>query len=347
MSHMKKLLILVVLAVPSGLSAQGMDMGAGSGNETRIGGFADVSYRGARATGSPGFDFGGVDLFITSRLQKKFSFLAEVLFERGEDGKVAPDVERVSVAYTYNQFARVAVGRFHTPLGYWNSAFHHGALMAPTIDRPEIAAFEDDHGVLPMHTIGAMLSGRDIGTLHLGYDVSIGSQLSVGGAVKDNPSSGVTIALSAEPIPDFKFGGSVYSDTHRRGGESQTGAILGENVNEVVTSGYATWSRNHIEIISELHQISNGSAALGTVKSWGGYTYVGVRFGTIVPYAIYDATDANTRDAFYESRNVRNGSIGIRDELGAKAVVKFELRNMKLPTGGTRGEFATQLAIAF
>jgi hypothetical protein len=347
MKHVEKLLVAAWLTAPMVLSAQGMDMSAGSSSETKIGGFADVSYRSARASGSAGFDFGGVDLFITSRPMKKLQFLSEILFERGEDGHVAPDIERVSVAYSVNQYARIAVGRFHTPLGYWNTAFHHGALMAPTIDRPEIAAFEDDHGVLPMHTIGAMVSGREIGKLHLGYDVSLGSQLSVGGAVKDNPSSGVTVAVSAEPIPDFKFGGSVFGDTHRKGTETQTGESLTENVNEVVTSGYANWNRNRVEVIGEVHQIRNSSAALGAVKSWGGYAYVGVRFGSIVPYAIYDATDANARDAFFETRNVRNSSVGIRDELGARAVVKFELRDVKVPTGGRRTEFATQLAVAF
>ena len=346
MTKLVRILATIALATPLIVGAQGMDM-SGAGNETKIGGFADVLYRSQRESGTAGFDFGGVDLFITSRIQKKLSFLAEIMLERGPDGTIGPDIERVSAAYTFNNYFRLAAGRFHTPLGYWNSAYHHGALMQPTIDRPEIAHFEDDNGLLPMHTIGAMISGRDIGKLHLGYDVSLGSQLEPGGAVKGNPSSGLTMAVNAEPIPDVKIGASVFSDTHHKGITTQTGGVLGENVNELIGSGYAAYTRGKLEVIAEGHRIANKSASVGTINSWGGYLYAGVHVGSFVPYAMYEGADANAADLFLESRMTRNSLVGIREELSANAVVKFELRQVRLPTGRMRGEFASQFAIGF
>jgi hypothetical protein len=47
----------------------------------------------------------------------------------------------------------------HTPLGYWNQYYHHGAWFQATATRPEMYLFEDDGGILPVHEIGIEASG--------------------------------------------------------------------------------------------------------------------------------------------------------------------------------------------
>src|SRR5262249_53135937 len=74
-----------------------------------------------------------------------------------EDGGV--DVERLLVRYTRSDRLRIAAGRGHAALGYWNDAYHHGALLQPTIARPQGLRFEDDGGILPVHFVGVELSG--------------------------------------------------------------------------------------------------------------------------------------------------------------------------------------------
>lgn len=332
--------------VPSVLSAQDMNMG-GTESQTKFGGFADVGYRSFRPSGKAGFDFGGFDLFITSKLSQKVNFLVETVFERGGDGVMGVDVERLSIAYNYRPYARFAAGRFHSPLGYWNSAFHHGAIMAPVIDRPFIAEFEDGNGLLPMHNLGAMVSGRDISPLHLGYDVAIGSQLGIGGALTGNPTTGVTLALNAEPVSGFKIGTSLYKDTRLKGIETQTGGTLAADVDQLITGAFAAINKGKLELIGEVHNIAQKSATTSTVNSWGGYAYAGIRSGTVVPYVMYEAAQAKDGDLFYDAMSLHNAAVGVRKELTANTVIKFEMKSIRLPNKTNRGEFSTQFALQF
>ena len=38
---------------------------------------------------------------------------------------------------------KVAAGRFHTALGYWNETYHHGTYLHTSITRPVAVRFED------------------------------------------------------------------------------------------------------------------------------------------------------------------------------------------------------------
>ena len=46
------------------------------------------------------------------------------------------------------------VGRFHTDIGYWNTAFHHGLWLQIPVERPHVLRFEDDGGLVPVHWVG-------------------------------------------------------------------------------------------------------------------------------------------------------------------------------------------------
>src|SRR6266852_1561407 len=38
-------------------------------------------------------------------------------------------VERTIIRYDYNDYFKLSFGKYHTPIGYWNAAFHHGAWL--------------------------------------------------------------------------------------------------------------------------------------------------------------------------------------------------------------------------
>lgn len=100
----------------------------------------------------------------------RLRFLAEYLIDRDEH-----EMERLQVGWVVEPGQVVWLGRFHSPVGFWNSEHHHGAFMQTTISRPGIVAFEDEGGVLPTHVTGLLAEGaldREYGTLN--YAVGIG-----------------------------------------------------------------------------------------------------------------------------------------------------------------------------
>jgi hypothetical protein len=47
----------------------------------------------------------------------------------------------------------VVVGRFHSAIGYSNTAYHHGTWLQTTTGRPLLFQFEDQGGILPIHNV--------------------------------------------------------------------------------------------------------------------------------------------------------------------------------------------------
>src|SRR3989304_2380589 len=130
-----------------------------SGRAFELNGFADVSFtkstEGADEFRNGDFAFGALDLYLAQTLDD-IDILVELVVEEGD----VLDLERLTLGYTFSDALKLRVGRFHTPLGFWNTSYHHGVQLQPTIDRPHFLRFEDDGGILPVHVIGAYISGR-------------------------------------------------------------------------------------------------------------------------------------------------------------------------------------------
>ncbi len=138
--------------------SEGMDL-----NKTllRIRGFSDVTLHGSNLKGdTTSFSLGQVDLFVTSDVSEKLKFLSEIVFEAGRDNSFGVDVERLLLTYSFGDFLNVAVGRFHSAIGYYNTAYHHSTWLQTTTGRPFLFQFEDQGGILPIHNVGATASGR-------------------------------------------------------------------------------------------------------------------------------------------------------------------------------------------
>jgi hypothetical protein len=95
--------------------------------------FGDVGFEANDKKGnvSNTFEIGSLDLFMTSRLSDRFSLLGELLFISSEDNTISPDVERLLLQYKQNDYFAIGVGRYHTSIGYYNTAFHQGAGLRP------------------------------------------------------------------------------------------------------------------------------------------------------------------------------------------------------------------------
>lgn len=85
----------------------------------------------------------------------RYRFLGELLTSNEE-----LELERIQLGTRLFSNTMLWLGRFHTPLGFWNTEYHHGAYYQTTIHRPSIAEYEDEGGVMPNHISGALFEGR-------------------------------------------------------------------------------------------------------------------------------------------------------------------------------------------
>src|SRR5882762_11495762 len=104
----------------------------------QIRGFGDVNFSTTDQRGATsGFNLGQLDLHLASALSHKVTYFGELTFNAQPTGYTV-EVERSIIRYDYNDFFKLSFGRYHTPIGYWNTAFHHGAWLQTTISRPDM-----------------------------------------------------------------------------------------------------------------------------------------------------------------------------------------------------------------
>ena len=124
----------------------------------QIRGFGDADFSATDQPGATsGFNLGQLDLHLASALSQKVSYFGEMTFNAHPTGYTV-EVERSIIRYDYNDFFKLSFGRYHTPIGYWNTAFHHGAWLQTTIDRPEIVKVGDIF--TPIHFVGFLAEGH-------------------------------------------------------------------------------------------------------------------------------------------------------------------------------------------
>lgn len=141
-------------------------------------GFMDVGYT---YSGQPvtddrhsGFALGNLDFYLTPEISSRVKSLIELVFEWDSQGSLGTDLERLQIGYTFNDSLTGWAGRFHTPYGYWNTAFHHGAQIQTSITRPRFLEFEDKGGILPAHSVGLWGTGKwNVGPGKIVYDAYV------------------------------------------------------------------------------------------------------------------------------------------------------------------------------
>src|SRR5215467_14030869 len=123
-------------------------------------GFLDVRAGYQGNNGPRGFGVGNLDFYLTPKIGDRIKGLVELVFEvSSTTGEIESDLERAQIGYVFSDAATVWAGRFHSPWGYWNTAFHHGAQIQTSITRPQFLEFEDHGGIIPAHTVGLWSTG--------------------------------------------------------------------------------------------------------------------------------------------------------------------------------------------
>src|SRR5690349_20068019 len=183
-------------------------------------GFADVDFSATDIKGQPsGFNMGQFVLHVSSPLSKKVSVFGELSFT-ARPNQYNVEVERSIIRYDANDYFKLSFGKYHTPINFWNTAYHHGSWLQTTISRPEMIQFGGRF--LPVHFVGLEAEGSiPSGNLGLNYNIGVGngrqtpSLLSRDGDAGDvNGNRAVVAEVFARPAKLFglQIGGSFYHD---------------------------------------------------------------------------------------------------------------------------------------
>ncbi len=327
---------------------------AGGGPRLQIQGFADVNLRASNQRGTNNaFSLGQLDLFITSQLSEKFSVVSELIMEAKRDNSFEFEIHRLLLRYALNDYLNLSAGRYHTGIGYYNTAFHHGSYFATAANRPYLFAFEAGGGILPLHNVGVSATGRiPSGKLGLRYIAEVGNgrsarapfDRSVQTSFDENNGKSYNLGLIARPdaLPGLQTGFSFYHDNL-----TPTDA---PNVDQRIMSGHIIYQSPRYEWLNEAVFIRHkpDGAGRGATYTPGFYTQFARRFGKAQPYFRYQYINAPARDPLFFNVGRRNGpSFGLRYDVTTYAAFKAQYDRTERRGLTALDELIMQLAFTF
>jgi len=340
---------------------------------TFLHGFADAGFGFGSKRGDPderprGFGIGSFDLYLTPQVGDRIRGLLELLFEFDEDGDLEVDLERLQVGYAFSDNATVWLGRFQTPLGYWNTAYHHGAQIQTSILRPRFIDFEDKGGILPVNSVGVWGTGKTgLASGKLTYDLYV-----VNGPKIDDVANGGG-KLEPNNFKDDNNDFSVGANIGYEFGEALDGLKLGTHWlravvdgydpagkrlqrSEInVVGGYLFYGNDNWEAIAEFYQFldKDRSTGTGTHSSQAGFFQLAYAIAPVTPYARFEASRLDQGDNYFsQQENGRSYSrevVGVRYDLSPKAALKLEGNHTSVTDRGSESfdEIRAQFAIRF
>jgi hypothetical protein len=312
-------------------------------------GFLDVDA-GYRSNGGPrGAALGDLDFYLTPRIGDRIRGLIELNFEVDKNtGELETDLERAQLGYVFSDAATLWAGRFHSPWGYWNTAFHHGAQIQTSITRPQFLEFEDHGGIIPAHTVGLWVTGATpLGAGKLGYDLFGGNSARIDLDSTGTPGSGVLNPNNAAATNHhgsvgfnlaYVFAGALQGLKLGLHGYSATiddNAALPNSTRVRFAGGYFAYLENDWEILGEYYRFSNLdlSGASGTHASSAAYVQVGRLFGRWTPYARAEKTSIDQTDVYFAQQagggSYERGVAGLRYDLDPRAALKLEANHTR------------------
>ncbi len=330
----------------------------------RMRGFGDINLHGDTGQGdTTSFTLGQLNLFVTSDISEKFKFLGEIVFEagpdniygqtRGEPNAFGVDIERMLVQYSYNDYFNISAGRFHTAIGYYNTAYHHSTWFQTATGRPFLFEFEDRGGILPIHTVGASVSGLvPSGSLGLHYVAEIGNgrasrspltEEPVQNTVDDQNHKAFNLALFARPeaIRGLQAGFSVYRDLLAPVGAPRVG--------ETILAAHAVYIRPKFEWLNEAMVVRHAPLGLShAYETPAFYTQVSKQFGAYRPYFRYQYMNGSDHEPIFPDVGRREGpSAGIRYDASESVALKLQYDYTAMRNQQSINSLAVQLGFTF
>ena len=317
----------------------------------KINGFGDVDFGATNLRGASvpfgaqtllaphgGFALGQTTLHLISALSPKVSFFSEIAFTARTDAGTGtppapgfnPEVERLIVRYDANDYFKVSFGRYHTPINYWNTAFHHGQWLQTTVSRPEMTQFGGSF--IPVHFIGTLVEGAaPAGGLNLNYNFGAGNgrgqviyRSGDAGDINNNRAWLLNVFLKPDRLYGLQIGGSVYRDL--------VNPLGVPGAREWIQSGHIVWLKETPEFIAEFANVTHQPIAGGPAfNSQAWYVQTAYRlpwFGRVwKPYYRIEQIHVPRSDVVFRLVPTFTASTsGIRYDISSLAAFKLEYR---------------------
>jgi hypothetical protein len=317
--------------------------------------FADMKYAAVDTTGSRnGFSLGQFDLFGRSELSDALSVIAEATLTALPRNTFSAHLERLMLTYSPSDFFSASAGRYHTGIGYYNTAYHHGTWFQTATGRPLIYAIDGDIGVIPIHTLGVSTTGSiPSGSLGLHYLAEFGSgragQASAAGAAQpalnDNntPSMNGALWIRPEGLDGLQLGVSLYRD---RLTLSDTSKAPND---ETIGAAHIVYKTDALELMTEgMLMRHDPRGAAPSSDSRGYYAQASRRFGTVRPYVRMDYLDIPKTDPLFAFLGRRSGpSVGVRYDFQPLAALKLQTSHLNQTTRPDMNRFDAQVSFMF
>jgi hypothetical protein len=201
---------------------------------------------------------------LYSYLKGDYRFLAEYILSTEES-----ELERFQFGWQFEEETIGWLGRFHSPVRYWNSAYHHGLYLQTSITRPLIEKFEDEGGILATHITGVMIeTTRDLQGSDAYQAVFALGKASIIGESELIPFDLLDASSEHKTAVDFRL---AYLPDQL--GENQIGLILNwsnlgvedslvvqqglQHIEQGTVGVYADWRKSDWRILANLTYISN------------------------------------------------------------------------------------------
>ncbi|HXJ03993.1 MAG TPA: porin [Candidatus Acidoferrum sp.] len=317
----------------------------------QIRGFGDVDFSATDQKGSTsGFNLGQLDLHLASALSSKISYFGEMTFN-AHPTNYTVEVERSIIRYDYNDYFKISFGRYHTPVGYWNTAFHHGAWLETTIDRPEIVRVGGTF--IPLHFVGFLVEGNiPSGGAGLGYSVGVGNgrgdTISRPGDAGDNNNNRAWVAnVYSRPVKLYglQFGASVYRD--------KITLANGTNFREWISSAHVAWTRGAPEFLAEFANVNHHQLFTNvSTNNPGFYVQAAYRLPwlekSLKPYYRFEYLHTPQNETVFTNLDLVESIFGLRYDISSYAAFKSEYRHAsRLPGTPTINGLFLQTSFTF
>jgi hypothetical protein len=322
----------------------------------KINGFGDINFAssdlhapavgfGAATLLNPhsGFSEGQFVLHFSSALSQKVSVFGELsLTARSDAGVIVngspaapgfnPEVERFIIRYDLNDYFKISFGRYHTPINYWNTAFHHGQWLQTTISRPEMTQFGGSF--IPVHFVGSLVEGAvPAGGLNLNYNFGLGngraqviSRAGDFGDINNNRAWLVNAFVKPDHPYGLRVGGAVYRD--------KLNPLTGPVAREWIESANLVWLKETPELIAEFANARNRPIFGGqAANSQAFYVQTAYRLPwnqkAWKPYYRFEYIHVPRADVIF--RNIvptfNASTVGVRYDITTFAAFKLEYRH--------------------
>ena len=238
------------------------------------------------------------------------------------------DLERYLLQFSPNDYFNVSAGRYHTAIGYYNTAYHHSTWLQTATGRPFLFQFEDDGGILPIHNVGVSVTGMiPSGRLGLHYVAEVGngrassspSAEPVQNIVDENNGKSFNLGFYFRPtgVRGLQAGVSVYHDGLR--------PIASPAISETIVAAHAVIVRPNFEWLNEALVIRHAPDGSRVFDTPGFYTQVSKRFGSYRPYFRYQYVNAaDAEPVFPQVRRQQGPSVGVRYDPSDSVALKLQ-----------------------